>query len=53
VHFSGDDLEGPAVEEEAAIGDAEGWLLGTRGMEREESEEREDYAEERGPEKRG
>jgi hypothetical protein len=53
VQFAGDDLEGLAIEEEAAIGDAEGWLLSTGGMEREKSEERGDCAEERGPESRG
>jgi hypothetical protein len=53
VHFAGDDLDGFAVVDEAAIGNAEGRLLRARGTEGGESKEHEDCAEEREPEKRG
>jgi hypothetical protein len=41
VYFAGDHLEGLAIEEEMAVSGAEGGLLGGRGTEGENSQQRE------------
>jgi hypothetical protein len=40
VHFAGDDAEGFAIEEELAVGGAEGVMLGGRWTEGDEGEQR-------------